>query len=713
MKYKNSQASEKMDYGNEEEGLKVLLVTCPQSHPPTSPHPALPYLTGFLKERIPEVKVNQKDLDAIYYSWIFSTEQLQKQFPTEEAEKIREAYNTQQDAGAYENKDRFLEAKRTLESTLKAISQRHRRRYHLKKEGITLRGNTFTYVSEYETATGEGILETMSTENREKNIFYGYFREYVIPHIKEGKYDIVGFSVFLTDQLIPTYLLASMIKELLPEVSVIFGGNYLTRFKDVLATDDKINQGLMKSIDAYIIGEGEVPFTQLVTEYTNAKKEKRTPNLDINQVIRMEEGHIKIRWDAKSLPRADMNELPRPDFDEIFTDFEGKRVFWTPEDIVSLYTEKGCPFATKCDFCTIPYGNNIKTGTGARSAEIVAKDIEYFKRKNGIRIFSFGNETLSGRFMEELSDRLNVLNLSVTLDGYTRTDQFETPERKLDEGRIKKIGRYFRFLQIGFESNDQETLESMKKRRSPLNDAELAQKLFRSGIYPHAFLMIGYPPEKEGYQGKERDAYINYYVTSAIKTLKWLMDNKWVIGTYKATHLMIPRDDDKMVRKEEVMHVVASGYDHEIVLGTPRRFEFNVPYEKTNGSRRLDKAIKDVFESIRTPYQKLTHYTIYHQRLIPGMWRRITDWSKEEIEGKKECERKQEQKALRKLWTAAVGEEYVNAQQELSKKGGVSKQKKARLNAEIRRTQEKNIIARNFPENIPSIEALMNMRARL
>ena len=51
---------------NEDVSLKVLLVATPQSHPPTAPHPALPYLKGYLGEVLPNVSVNQKDLDAIY-----------------------------------------------------------------------------------------------------------------------------------------------------------------------------------------------------------------------------------------------------------------------------------------------------------------------------------------------------------------------------------------------------------------------------------------------------------------------------------------------------------------------------------------------------------------------------------------------------------------------------------------------------------------------
>ena len=42
---------------NKDVSLKVFLATCPQSHPPTSPHPALPYLKAYLQQTLPNTQV--------------------------------------------------------------------------------------------------------------------------------------------------------------------------------------------------------------------------------------------------------------------------------------------------------------------------------------------------------------------------------------------------------------------------------------------------------------------------------------------------------------------------------------------------------------------------------------------------------------------------------------------------------------------------------
>src|SRR3989338_11229553 len=93
---------------NSNVGLNVLMATCPQSHPPTAPHPALPYLQGYLRKVFPNIQTTTKDLNAVFYAFLFSGEQLEARFSHEEAAKIRKSYEAQQDAQAYRDIPRFI-----------------------------------------------------------------------------------------------------------------------------------------------------------------------------------------------------------------------------------------------------------------------------------------------------------------------------------------------------------------------------------------------------------------------------------------------------------------------------------------------------------------------------------------------------------------------------------------------------------------------------
>jgi len=626
---------------------------------------------------------------------LFSETQLKERFSPEEATRVRKSYEAQQDVHLYRDISGFISHHRTLEDALDEVTRQHQDKYGLEKEALQLRGNTFTYVSEHSGNSRKGILKGISRDAREGNLFYNFYNSEVVPHVVDKKYDVVALSVHLPDQLLPTFLLASMIKEKSPKINVVLGGNYVTRLKKTFAKDDEQNRALFDCVDAIVTYEGEWPLRQVLERIAESKD--GNVNLSgINQVIYRKDNQIVANLDRASMPRADMDALPKPDFDGIFTNLNGdKSVYWTPTPVISLYTERGCKWANVCDFCSIPWGNNTATGTGARSATLVAQDMKFYQDRYGSTAFSFGNETLSRQFMSDLTDELDKLGVTANIDGYTRTDQFRQKDGTIDGDLIQKVGKYFRFLQLGIESGDEEALGSMRKSRTAARDSELVKALFENGTYPHAFFIVGFPPDKS-YAGKTRDDFMNFYLRSTLATLQWLERNKECVGTFKATPLYVPRDDGKMVLEDNGSFRVHPNYEHEITLGQARDLEPNVPYQKINGSTKLDRLLVQLFDEFEGPYRDYTHHTIYHQRLFN--WHEGVQWSQggEEI-------------LLRQIWNEAVGKEYRSAIQELHKKGGVSQNKKERLQAIIKDAKSRNKLLQLFPDGLNSIDQLVEL----
>lgn len=691
---------------NRDISLKLFMASSPQSHPPTAAHPALPYLQGYLNEVLPDVETTVKDLNAIFYAHLFSPEQLGSRFNPEQAQRIREAYLAQRDEEVYHDIPEFIDNHGTLEDALEQVSKQHQTKYGLKKESLRLRGNTFTYISEFPADDRKSVLEAISKDNREGNFFYDFYKSEVLPHIEGQDYDVVALSVYLPDQVVPTILLASMIKEQNPDIKIVLGGNYLTRFRDVLSRDDELNRKLFDYVDAIIVNEGEVPFRN-VLEAIGKNSDFDT----INQVIyKGKDGKVTINFNQRELPSMDMDQLPRPNFDGIFTDLENKEnVFWTPTPVINLYTQRGCAYAGGCDFCTIMSANNVQNSRVSRSPEKVAEDMKFYQERYGGKAFSFGNETLSRDFMLELTKELDNLGLEAVIDGYTRTDQF-LRDGELDREMIEGISKYFRFLQIGVESTDEETLDSMRKGRKPVIDSDLVEALFHNNIFPHAFLITGFPPDKKEYDGKDGDDYVNFYMKSAMSTLKWVIDNQRNLGTFKATTLRVPRDDHKMILGTDSTFEMSPRYNHELRLKVHKDLEFNIPYDKVHGSAELDRRVTELFDMIETPYRTFTHNTIYQQRLFN--WEEGINWSIEHPETADTVSSKErEKRVVQRIWTAAVGEDYINAPSRLKRiegKGGPdAERKRQRLQSIINDTKKGNLMYKNFPDGVTSIQELI------
>jgi len=682
--------------------LDILLLYTPQGHFPSLAPSGLPYLKGYLNSVFPSCDVKLKDLNAIYLNHVFSSEHLGKYFSPTDVRSARNAYLGQQDIDSYHNIPQFIKNHKTLENALRFFSQEYRNQKGLKKEGLYLNGNTLTYISEFKQTSREQILNAVAKGNKEKNIFFDFYKDKVLPFIAKQNVDVVGVSIYLPDQMIPSMLLTSMIKEEFPKIKIVVGGNYLSRFLDVIGRDDDFNKEIFSYWDALVIKEGEVPFRQILERVHSNKSFE-----GINQVVhKNDKGNIVFTSEPSKFPLIDMDKLPRPNFDGVFTDLDNaERVYLLPEDGYTFYTRRGCP--QSCEFCTIHFANNFPSSRVSRSPDKVFEDIVYFYEKGG-HVFSFGNETLTKKFMGSLAKKLNESNLEgIVLDGYTRTDQFIKGGR-IDTEFINLIAPVFKFLQIGVESNNEETLSSMKKARNPTNDSELIKTLWDSGIRPHVFLLTGFPPEKKKYGNGTRNETINYHLRDAVLSLQFLKDNAHHILTVKPTALVLPRDDHHMLQRNGAKFEVNSNYDHELKIGIPEDLEFNIPYEKIRGNKKLDKRITQLFDALMKPYHFYTRNAPYHQRLF-NMEEGII-WSLQNFNH--EGENKGRTKSiLRKFWNLSVGKDYVLALQELNKKSGVSPTKMKQLYLLIDKNRRENLIASQFPDpgDLYRLTDLLNM----
>ena len=156
--------------------------------------------------------------------------------------------------------------------------------------------------------------------------------------------------------------------------------------------------------------------------------------------------------------------------------------------MVTLITSRGCPF--RCSFCVYP---QVLTGQKYRfrSIEDVVDEIEYVVREfpEAKSIF-FEDDTLTANKKRcmDFADALIKRGIKISWEANSRIE--------LDLQTMKKIkAAGCRELCVGFESADQDVLNSMKKGTKLHRMSRFMRDARRAGILIHGCFMVGFPGE--------------------------------------------------------------------------------------------------------------------------------------------------------------------------------------------------------------------------
>ena len=156
--------------------------------------------------------------------------------------------------------------------------------------------------------------------------------------------------------------------------------------------------------------------------------------------------------------------------------------------MVTLITSRGCPF--RCSFCVYP-----QTMTGRkcrfRTTNDVVDEMEYVVREfPGARCIFFEDDTLTAtrNRCRELADAVIARGIKIPWTANSRSDlDLETMIR------IRKAG--CRSLCVGFESGDQDVLDSMRKGIKTETMFRFMDDAGKAGILIHGCFIFGFPGE--------------------------------------------------------------------------------------------------------------------------------------------------------------------------------------------------------------------------
>lgn len=236
-------------------------------------------------------------------------------------------------------------------------------------------------------------------------------------------------------------LLASQLKNIYPDSTVIVGGIHAS-----LLPEEFTNVA-----DYVVVGEGENIIVDVV--------EKRFTE--------------KIIYGSKV---ADLDQLPLINYGLL----ESREAI----SIIPVMTSRGCPF--DCNFCTVTkiFGRKFRMQSVERILAEIENASAWFNRND----FFFYDDNFSAdkQRVHQLCDILLDKNIDITWTTQVRTDLAKEPElvSKMATAGLK-------WVYIGFESINDETLKSLHKSQTKADIEKAIQCFHDYGVNIHGMFMFG------------------------------------------------------------------------------------------------------------------------------------------------------------------------------------------------------------------------------
>lgn len=310
--------------------------------------------------------------------------------------------------------------------------------------------------------------------------------------IRDWKPDFIGISIIITE-LEQTKKIMAIIRELLPDIPVIFGGPWPSANP----------QESIKAFgaDFVVLGEGELVFTELIDAITHG-----CPTESIPGTASLVNGEIRIN-PGRQLTENELNALPFPAWEILDHKLYAKNPSFATvgcRPYMTIVTSRGCPF--KCAYCHQTMGKNFRK----RSAESVLAEMEELRFKYGFREFEIADDCFNfdrERMYEILSGIRNRLgDVKLHFPNGLRSDMLESEDMAL----FKQAGTVSAVFAI--ETSSPRLQKMIHKNLNIEKASNAINASVKAGIYSTGYFMIGFPTET----CEEASATIEFAVRSSL-----------------------------------------------------------------------------------------------------------------------------------------------------------------------------------------------------
>lgn len=292
---------------------------------------------------------------------------------------------------------------------------------------------------------------------------------------------VVGFHCHTTE--VGTVIaLARRVKAADAEILTVVGGHHASLFP---------NEFLDASIDAVVIGDGEIAFRELVDAYGQGSDLAGIPGV----AYAAGEGRTLIRNEKRPL-LLDMDTVRLPDRDLIARYWE--EYYYLADKPVAIVTaSRGCPY--HCTFCSVWRFNRGRYA--AKGADRVVRELSESRAANVF--FADDNFFHNPRSAGDVCEAIKSAGLQREYRVVTRSDIIVQHPELIEQWR--EIG--LRDVQIAFEYSQDEPLARVHKRNSVKNNEDAAAILRANDVKITANFIVD--PDFEEADFERLTEYIN------------------------------------------------------------------------------------------------------------------------------------------------------------------------------------------------------------
>jgi radical SAM superfamily enzyme YgiQ (UPF0313 family) len=296
----------------------------------------------------------------------------------------------------------------------------------------------------------------------------------ITDHITAERPGFLGLSC-TTSSFMDGIRIARMAKEVLPGITVVFGGVHVSAMQEKALIQ-------FPEVDIAVVGEGEAALTEVIRRFGEDLS-------DVPGIVFRQNGEVVFTGFRKK--GLVLDDLPFPAYEKLagYPETYMLPIFNYPKTPnTSCISSRGCPYA--CSYCD---RSVFRRSFRYNSAEYLYAHLTYLRERFGIRHINFYDDqfTFNRQRVEDFCRMMIDRPLGMTFNCAVRAEHIDFDLLKL----MKAAGCWM--ISLGIETGDPELLAQHRQNADLDMLADKIRLIKKARIRTKGLLMMGLPGESE------------------------------------------------------------------------------------------------------------------------------------------------------------------------------------------------------------------------